>query len=134
MADLDRTLGSVLEKTAKGFRVILLNGQRQVGKSTLLENLAKGSRRKVISLDDLNARKLAQNDPELFLEQYPPPVIIDEVQYAPQLFPYIKIYVDKHREQKGAFWLTGSQKYKLMQGVQEFSSASIFTEYNKQNY
>ena len=125
MADLERTLGPVLEKTAKGLRVILLNGQRQVGKSTLLENLAKNSKRKVVSLDDLNARKLAQTDPELFIEQYPPPVIIDEVQYAPQLFPYIKIYVDKHREQKGAFWLTGSQKYKLMQGVQESLAGRI---------
>ncbi|MCL2805920.1 MAG: ATP-binding protein [Treponema sp.] len=125
MADLERTMGPVLLKTAKGFRVILLNGQRQVGKSTLLENLAKDSKRKVVSLDDLNARKLAQTDPELFIEQYPPPVIIDEVQYAPELFPYIKIYVDKHREQKGAFWLTGSQKYKLMQGVQESLAGRI---------
>jgi len=125
MVVLERTLGPVLEKTAKGFRVILLNGQRQVGKSTLLENLAKGTKRKIISLDDLNARKLAQTDPELFIEQYPPPVIIDEVQYAPELFPYIKIFVDKHREQKGAFWLTGSQKYKLMQGVQESLAGRI---------
>ena len=125
MADLERTMQPVLEETAKGFRVILLNGQRQVGKTTLLTNIAKGSKRAYVSLDDLNARKLAQTDPELFIEQYPPPVIIDEVQYAPELFPYIKIYVDKHREQKGAFWLTGSQKYKLMQGVQESLAGRI---------
>jgi len=125
MADLERTIQPVLEKTAKGFRVILLNGQRQVGKTTLLGNIAKGSKRVYVTLDDLNARKLAQSDPELFIEQYPPPVIIDEVQYAPELFPYIKIYVDKHREQKGAFWLTGSQKYKLMQGVQESLAGRI---------
>jgi len=125
MADLERTMHPVLEETAKGFRVILLNGQRQVGKTTLLTNIAKGSKRNYVSLDDLNARKLAQNDPELFIEQYPPPVIIDEVQYAPELFPFIKIYVDRHREHKGAFWLTGSQKYKLMQGVQESLAGRI---------
>ena len=125
MADLERTLCPVLEKTAEGFRVILLSGQRQVGKTTLLTNLAKGTNRRIITLDDMNARKLAQTDPELFIEQNPPPVIIDEVQYAPELFPYIKIYVDKNRSHKGAFWLTGSQKYKLMQGVQESLAGRI---------
>ena len=125
MADLDRTMQPVLEKAAGGFRVILLNGQRQVGKSTLLKNMAKGTNRRLVSLDDMNARKLAKTDPELFIAQNPPPVIIDEVQYAPELFPYIKIHVDKHREQKGAFWLTGSQKYRLMQGVQESLAGRI---------
>ena len=125
MADLERTMCPVLENTAKGFRVILLNGQRQVGKSTLLINMAKGSGRGYVSLDDMNVRKLAQTDPELFIAQNPPPVIIDEVQYAPELFPYIKIYVDQHRDQKGAFWLTGSQKFKLMQGVQESLAGRI---------
>jgi predicted AAA+ superfamily ATPase len=125
MADLERTLRPVLEKTAKGFRVILLNGQRQVGKSTLLKNIAKGTKRGYVSLDDLETRKLAQNDPELFLQQNPPPVIIDEIQYALGLFPYIKIYVDEHRNDKGAFWLTGSQKYKLMKGVQESLAGRI---------
>jgi len=125
MADLERTLHPVLENTAKGFRVILLNGQRQTGKTTLLKNIAKGTKRGYVSLDDMNARKLARADPELFIGQNPPPVIIDEVQYAPELFPYIKIYVDEHRDQKGAFWLTGSQKYKLMQGVQESLAGRI---------
>ena len=125
MTDLERTLHPVLERTAKGFRVILLNGQRQVGKTTLLKNMAKRTNRGYISLDDMNARKLANTDPELFLSQNPPPVIIDEIQYAPELFPYIKIYVDEHRDHKGAFWLTGSQKYKLMLGVQESLAGRI---------
>ena len=125
MADLERTMCYVLENTAKGFRVLLLNGQRQVGKTTLLKNIAEGTKRGYVSLDDLNARKLAQTDPELFIAQNPPPVIIDEVQYAPELFPYIKIYVDEHRGEKGAFWLTGSQKYKLMQCVQESLAGRI---------
>ena len=125
MADFERTLGPVIEKTARGFRVVLLNGQRQVGKSTLLKNISKGTKRKYVSLDDMDARKLAQQDPELFLQQNPPPVIIDEIQYAPELFPYIKIYTDEHRASKGAFWLTGSQKYRLMRGVQESLAGRI---------
>ena len=78
-----------------------------------------------VTLDDMNARKLARTDPELFIQHYPPPVIIDEVQYAPELFPYIKIYVDEHREGKGAFRLTGSRKYRLMQGVKESLAGQI---------
>jgi len=125
MSDLERTLKPVIEKTAEGFRVLLLNGQRQVGKTTLLKNMAKSTKRNYVSLDDTEAKRLAQNDPGLFFQYYPPPVIIDEIQYAPQLFPYIKIYVDEHREHKGAFWLTGSQKYTLMQGVQESLAGRI---------
>ena len=125
MTDLERTLQPIVEKTARGFRVLLLNGQRQVGKTTLLKNMTKSTERSYVSLDDMEAKKLAQNDPELFLQQYPPPVIIDEIQYAPQLFPYIKIYADEHREHKGAFWLTGSQKYTLMQGIQESLAGRI---------
>jgi predicted AAA+ superfamily ATPase len=125
MPDLTRTLQPVIENISKGFRVLLLNGQRQVGKSTLLSNMSKGTNRGYVSLDDMAERKLAQTDPELFLQQNPPPVIIDEVQYATELFPYIKIYADNHRDDKGAFWLTGSQKYKLMQGVQESLAGRI---------
>ncbi|MDR1267922.1 MAG: ATP-binding protein [Planctomycetaceae bacterium] len=119
MANLERTLQPFIKKISKSFRVLLLNGQRQVGKSTLLQNLAQGTNRGYVTLDNLKFRKLAQTDPELFLQEHPSPVIIDEIQYAPELFPYIKIYVDEHQDEKGAFWLTGSQKYKLMEGVQE---------------
>jgi predicted AAA+ superfamily ATPase len=125
MAVLERTLRPILEKEAKGFRVLLLTGQRQIGKSTLLESMAEGTKRGYVSLDNMKFRKLAQEDPELFLQQNPPPVIIDEVQYAPNLFTYIKIYADKNREHKGAFGLTGSQKYRLMQGVQESLAGRI---------
>jgi predicted AAA+ superfamily ATPase len=119
MADLKRTLQPFIEKVSESFRVLLLNGQRQVGKSTLLQNMAQDTNRGYVSLDNLKFRKLAQTDPELFLQENPPPIIIDEIQYAPELFPYIKIYVDKYRNKKGAFWLTGSQKYKLMEDVHE---------------
>lgn len=61
---------------------------------------------------------MAKNDPELFLQLYKPPVLIDEVQYAPELFTYIKIHIDE-RHNPGDFWMTGSQIFRLMQGVQE---------------
>jgi predicted AAA+ superfamily ATPase len=69
--------------------------------------------RKYVSLDNFDDRDLAKNNPALFIQKYEPPVIIDEVEYAPELFTYIKIYVD------WGFWLTGSQKYELMKGIQE---------------
>ena len=84
----------------------------------MLQKLMEGTERSYVSLDDLNERAMAKNDPELFLQLHQPPVLIDEVQYAPELFTYIKIYVDKYHD-PGAFWLTGSQVFKLMQGMQE---------------
>ena len=79
---------------------------------------AEGVNREYVTLDDITEREMAKNDPKLFLQLHKPPVFIDEVQYAPELFPYIKIYVDEH-QQAGDFWLTGSQIFKLMDGVQE---------------
>lgn len=115
---LERTLGLHLAQLAKTFPVILVTGPRQVGKSTLLENFAK-QKYNLVTLDDLEARTQALTDPQLFLQNHQPPVLIDEIQYAPQLFSYIKIYVDKHPTEKGAFLLTGSQKFNLMRGVRE---------------
>jgi len=114
----------VIREFSQSFRVLLLTGQRQVGKTTLLENLEKG-KRKYVTLDNPKFRVLAKSDPELFLTENPPPVLIDEVQYAPELFPYIKMYVDTYKNQKGAFWLTGSQKFSLMKGVNESLAGRI---------
>ena len=102
------------------YPVLLLTGPRQVGKTTMLEHLieVEGKGRKKVSLDDLTLRELAKTDPKMFFQQYQPPLLIDEVQYAPELFPYIKIMVDE-RHQPGDFWLTGSQLFKMMEGVQE---------------
>ena len=105
-------------QVTKEFPAVLVTGPRQVGKTTMLKKLMEGTDRKYVSLDDLNERSLAKNDPELFLQAHKPPVLIDEVQYAPELFPYIKIYADSHHE-PGAFWLTGSQVFQMMKGVQE---------------
>lgn len=113
-----RNLEKVVLEVTEEYPVVLVTGPRQVGKTTMLQKLMEGTERSYVSLDDLNERNLAKTDPELFLQLHKPPVLIDEVQYAPELFTYIKIHVDKHRT-PGAFWLTGSQVFKLMQGVQE---------------
>ena len=105
---------------SKFFSALLITGPRQAGKTTMLKELAarEGIGRGYVSLDDLNTRDMAKNDPKLFLQLHKPPVIIDEVQYVPELFSYIKIHVDEHH-MPGAFWLSGSQIYRLMRGVQE---------------
>lgn len=118
MGYISRNLESVVKQVTEEYPVVLVTGPRQVGKTTMLRKLMEGTDRGYVSLDDLNERSLAKNDPELFLQLHKPPVLIDEVQYAPELFTYIKIHADSHHE-PGAFWLTGSQVFKLMRGVQE---------------
>lgn len=120
MAYINRAMEATFKRMAQEFSVVLLTGPRQVGKTTMLKRLAEaeGVNREYVTLDDITEREMAKNDPKLFLQLHKPPVFIDEVQYAPELFPYIKIYVDEH-QQAGAFWLTGSQIFKLMDGVQE---------------
>ncbi len=115
---ISRNLEKVVLEVTKEYPVVLVTGPRQVGKTTMLQKLMEGTERSYVSLDDLNERNIAKNDPELFLQLHKPPVLIDEVQYAPELFTYIKIHVDKNH-MPGGFWLTGSQVFKLMSGVQE---------------
>lgn len=109
---------------SKSYSVILLTGPRQAGKTTMLRKVAEkvaekeSIGRRYVTLDNLSERDLAKNDPALFLQLHKPPVLIDEVQYAPELFTYIKIYVDEHHN-PGDFWMTGSQIFRLMRGVQE---------------
>ena len=118
MKYISRNLETVVSQLTKEYPVVLLTGPRQVGKTTMLKKLMENTNRGYVSLDDLNARNLAKSDPELFLQLHKPPILIDEVQYAPELFTYIKINVDKNQN-PGDFWLTGSQVFKLMRGVQE---------------
>lgn len=115
---IPRSLEKVVTQVTKEYPVVLVTGPRQVGKTTMLQKLMENTERSYVSLDDLGERSIAKCDPELFLQLHKPPVLIDEVQYAPELFTYIKIYADTHHE-PGAFWLTGSQAFKLMRGVQE---------------
>ena len=120
---IKRDLEKIVLDMSKAFPVVLVTGPRQAGKTTMLEKLSDNTR-KYISLDNPMVRDIAVNDPALFIQRYTPPVIIDEIQYAPQLLPYIKIYVDEHKN-KGDFWLTGSQMFHLMKNVSESLAGRI---------
>jgi len=115
---IKRALEDTVRKASATFPVMLVTGPRQVGKSTMLERLAEPNR-KIVTLDDPDIRYLAKSDPALFLQRYTPPVLIDEIQYAAaELFPYIKMAVDKSKR-NGDFWITGSQAFVMMQNVSE---------------
>lgn len=116
MPYINRDIEKLISDLTNEYSCILVTGPRQVGKSTMLEHL--DPTRNKVSLDDLQERNLAKTDPEMFLKIHQTPVLIDEVQYAPELFSYIKILIDKGAE-PGSFWLTGSQSYKLMSLAQE---------------
>jgi len=120
MRYIKRHLENTVVNMSRSFSAILITGPRQSGKTTMLKKLAEqeGINRGYVSLDDLNERSLAKEDPALFLQIHKPPVLIDEVQYAPELFTYIKIYIDTHQN-PGDFWMTGSQIFRLMRGIQE---------------
>ena len=98
-------------------KTLLINGARQIGKTTLLQHTA-GQGRKYVTLDNKTDLVFAKTDPKGFLETYAPPVIIDEIQYAQELFPYIKMLVDTSDE-RGRIWMTGSQQYNMMSLVTE---------------
>lgn len=117
MIYLPRTLEAFFKKADRQFPVLLLTGPRQVGKTTFLQHVS-GEERVYVSLDDPMVRNLAKEDPGLFLQRFKSPVLIDEIQYAPELLPFIKVEVDRERK-PGMFWLTGSQQFHLMEGVSE---------------
>ncbi len=106
------------------FKAILVTGARQVGKTTMLRQLAAGEERTYVTMDNAMARMLAKTDPVLFFQTYKPPMIIDEIQKAPELFEQIKIICD-NSEERGLFWLTGSQQYSMMGSVRETLAGRI---------
>ncbi len=120
MKYIHRHMEQYIAELTKTWPAILLTGPRQSGKTTMLKSLAEKEKigREYVYLDDLTMREMAKNDPKLFLQLHKPPVLIDEVQYAPELFTYIKIHIDEHHN-PGDFLLTGSQIFRLMHGVQE---------------
>ena len=113
---IKRAIEDVIEKTNKGFKAVLVTGARQVGKSTLLKHLYNGHR--YITFDDPVLLSETKKEPGLFFRNYKPPMILDEVQYISELFPYIKMECDKV-DDKGLFQLTGSQQYQMMKNVSE---------------
>ena len=117
---IKRHLEDKVTVLSKSYSAILVTGPRQSGKTTMLKMLAEKENvgREYVTLDDLSVRETAKNDPAMFLQLHKPPILIDEVQYAPELFTYIKIHIDKYHN-PGDFWMTGSQIFRLMQGVQE---------------
>lgn len=119
---ITRHMEETVKRLSESYPVVMVCGQRQVGKSTMMYHI-KEDKRKYVTLDDINARRLASNDPELFFETYGYPLIIDEFQRLPDLLLEIKKIVDQKaltgEENNGLFWLTGSQKFKMMKNVSE---------------
>ncbi|NLB42067.1 MAG: ATP-binding protein [Clostridiales bacterium] len=119
---IKRHLEEQVISASKYYPVIMVCGQRQVGKSTMLNHI-KESNRRYVTLDDANARRLASNDPALFFETYGYPLLIDEFQRVPSMLLEMKRIVDQKalagEDNNGMFWLTGSEKFKMMQNVSE---------------
>ncbi len=122
MKYIKRSAESTIKKQEKMFKAILVTGARQVGKTTMLKNLK--SNINYITLDDMILNQAAIEDPNLFLKSNKPPIIIDEIQYAPDLLRYIKIAID-NSEEKAMFYLTGSQQFHLMKNVSESLAGRI---------
>ena len=117
MIYIDRDLSDKISSLSEEYSCIIVTGPRQVGKTTALKKIMPENM-SYVTLDDLEERRLAKNDPAMFLQLHPLPVLIDEVQYAPELFSYIKIAVDNGAE-PGSFWLSGSQAFGLMKLARE---------------
>jgi predicted AAA+ superfamily ATPase len=113
----ERTLTDTLSRLSNSFKAVLITGPRQVGKTTFLRNVAEANR-KYVTLDNPQDLELAKTEPKLFFEKYSPPVLIDEIQYAPELFVHMKMILD-NSDQPGRIWMTGSQQYDMMGGVTE---------------
>lgn len=113
MEYIKRGLERKFIKMNDAFKVILVTGARQVGKTTMLKHLAKNQGRTYVSMDDIRNRELATSDPKLFFQMYKPPILIDEIQKAPELYEYIKLICEE-TEETGQFWLTGSESKKLL--------------------
>jgi len=124
MEYIHRSLERKFTRMSQFFKAVLVTGARQVGKTTMLRYLADGQNRTYVTLDNLMARDLARSDPVLFFQTYKPPIIIDEVQRAPELFSQIKILCDES-ERTGLFWLTGSQQFDMMKNVRETLAGRI---------
>jgi predicted AAA+ superfamily ATPase len=114
---IERNISNKIKTLSGQYPAIALIGARQTGKSSLLKRLFPTY--SFVSLDLPSHADLAETQPQEFIRQFPPPVVIDEVQYAPGLFRYLKAWIDENRHQYGQFILTGSQKFSLMRDLSE---------------
>lgn len=125
---IERHLEEQILNASQYYPVVMVCGQRQVGKSTMLNHIREPERR-YVTLDDGNARRLASTDPALFFETYGYPLLIDEFQRVPSILLEMKKIVDQKaldgEDNNGMFWLTGSQKFKMMQDVSESLAGRI---------
>ncbi|MCR5782296.1 MAG: ATP-binding protein [Clostridia bacterium] len=115
---IERELETKFTGMSVFFKAVLVTGARQVGKSTMLKHLAEKTNRTIVTMDNDAERELAKSDPVLFFQVHKPPILIDEIQKAPELLERIKIMCDESDE-RGRFWLTGSQRKKLMERSRE---------------
>jgi predicted AAA+ superfamily ATPase len=122
MRYIQRHLERVLSSSRHGKGVVALTGARQTGKSTLLEHYLGATHK--ITFDDVRQRNSAVSDPALFINENPTPLFLDEVQYAPDIFPYIKMEVDKQKR-KNLYFLSGSQKFNMIKNVTESLAGRI---------
>lgn len=122
MEYIKREIEDVIKKSAKNFKAVLATGARQTGKSTLIRHLFPEI--KEVSFDDPFVEEQAKNNPDMFMMLNEPPVFLDEIQYVPTLFRYIKMSCD-NREDKGLFYLSGSQPFKLMDMVSDSLAGRI---------
>lgn len=114
---INRDISNKIKILSENFPAVILTGARQTGKTCLLTRLFPNHN--YVTLDTVQDAALAEDSPETFLGRYPPPLLIDEVQYAPKLFRHIKVAIDRDRHNMGQFILTGSQKFVLMKEVSE---------------
>jgi len=113
---IERHIEQAIHMVSKMFGAVLVTGPRQVGKTTMLKTVVQDTT--YITLDDPILLRSAVEEPGTFFKSAPPPVFVDEIQYAPNLFPYIKMILDSERK-KGQFYLSGSQQFKMMKNVSE---------------
>jgi predicted AAA+ superfamily ATPase len=113
---IHREIEGILKKVVNQFPALVVTGPRQSGKSTLLKELFSKDYA-YISFDDPVTREIAISDPEFFLDSLEEKVIIDEIQYVPQLLSYVKLRIDRKRQKRGNFIFTGSQQFNMIKNL-----------------
>lgn len=122
MEYVKRSVEDVIRKAASSFKAVLVTGARQTGKTTTLKKMLPEI--KMVTFDDPFMEEQAKNNPDMFLMLHEPPILLDEIQYVPSLFRYIKMICDEN-ESRGLFYLSGSQPFKMMDMVSDSMAGRI---------